>query len=429
MKNKISIHWFRRDLRLDDNRGLTKALNSEYPILPIFIFDIDILELLPEKDKRVSLIHDRLRDIKLALEDQYGSSLLVLFGEPSAIFSILMDRYQIQEVFTNEDYEPSARKRDEEIRSLLKQQKIKFHSCKDQVIFEKQEVVKKDKTPYLVYTAYMKSWKDRFQKMPPSLEAKSFDETNFLKTEALSFPELEVLGFEYGPYELPALYLDELHLNSYEATRDFPAKDGTSGISVSLRFGLISVRSMVKIALELKDVTFLNELIWREFFMQWLYHFPKAAKSPYKSEFEYFPWMNQKKMFRKWCEGKTGYPIVDAGMRQLNETGLMHNRVRMVVASFLCKHLLIDWRWGEAYFAQKLLDYDQSANVGNWQWVAGCGVDAAPYFRIFNPTEQIRKFDKDHEYIRKWVTDLDELTSPHPIVEHKEARLKALPSL
>jgi len=424
MQNTITIFWFRRDLRLTDNTGLFHALNSELPVLPIFIFDTSILSQLPADDARVNFIHNQLDRMQQQLSKS-GQSLAVFYGDPVAIFQKLINENKIATVYTNHDYEPSARKRDTAVYNLLKENDIAFKTAKDQVIFEKSEVVKDDGTPYVVYTPYSKKWKEQFYKTTvhhyPSetlLEAIASHDYPFLS--------LEAIGFQSSKITVSTFDVSEKLVENYEETRNFPAISGTSLLGPHLRFGSVSIREMVRLAAGFRNQTFLNELIWREFFMQILWHFPHTIHRSFKEKYDAIQWNNNEVLFQKWCEGKTGYPFVDAGMRELNATGHMHNRVRMIVASFLCKHLLIDWRWGETYFAQKLLDYEQSSNVGNWQWAAGSGVDAAPYFRIFNPTEQIKKFDKDLIYIKKWIPELGTEAYPLPIVDHKTARERCL---
>lgn len=426
IKQPVNIFWFRRDLRLDDNVGLFKALASEQKVLPIFIFDSEILENLPEDDARLTFIYDTLQEIRKSLQNNYGSSLALYYGKPLDIFQKLVASYAINTVFCNSDYEPYAKERDLEIRDFLKSEDIAFKSYKDQVIFEKDEVVKSDGKPYVVYTPYMKLWKATFK----NHKLENYPSETFLDNliKSLRLPNLSLKDIKFvrsnqkiKPYELTSDVLAD-----YETLRNFPAKDATSYIGPYLRFGTVSIRDVVKTAISAEDEIFLQELIWREFFMQILWHFPQTLTESFKPQYDRIDWRNNKKEFEKWCIGQTGYPLVDAGMRQLNETGFMHNRVRMVVASFLCKHLLIDWRWGEAYFAEKLHDYEMSSNVGNWQWAAGSGVDAVPYFRIFNPTTQIEKFDKDLKYIKKWVPEFQELTYASPIVDHKEARERCL---
>lgn len=426
MQKKINIFWFRRDLRLDDNIGLYEALKADYPVLPLFIFDTDILNNLPKRDARVTFIHETLQDMRKSLQDKYSSSVAIFHGKPKNVFKDLLQEYTIDAVYTNHDYEPYATKRDKEIKELLAKADIDFKTYKDQVIFEKDEVVKKDGSPYVVYTPYMRTWKDTFKTIDLSIFDTRPYFNNLIEHSRLANLSLADIGFEsskqaIAPYEVTPTLIQE-----YEDTRNFPAKDATSRLGPHLRFGTVSIRKMIKKAIAEENEIFWQELIWREFFMQILWHFPETSEAAFKSKYDRIEWRNNEAEFIAWCEGKTGYPLVDAGMRQLNATGFMHNRIRMLVGSFLCKHLLIDWRWGEAYFAEKLHDYEMASNVGNWQWVAGSGVDAAPYFRIFNPTSQIQKFDKNHEYIKKWVPDYQELTYPQPMVDHKMARERCL---
>jgi deoxyribodipyrimidine photo-lyase len=426
MKQKLNIFWFRRDLRLDDSKGFHEALKANLPVLPIFIFDTDILDKLPRDDARVTFIHDTLQNMRQTLQDKNGSSIAIYYGKPLEVYKQLITNYDIDTVYTNHDYEPYARERDAAITSLLSETNIQFKTFKDHVIFEKDEVVKKDGKPYMVYTPYMRIWKEKFK----TTDFKTFDTDIYFKNliQEIDLPNLSLseIGFEKSTQPIAAYKVTPTFIQTYEDTRNFPAQDSTSRLGPHLRFGTVSVRKMVAKAIAETNEIFWQELIWREFFMQILWHFPHTAKASFKPKYDRIEWRNNEDEFNKWCEGKTGYPFVDAGMRQLNETGFMHNRVRMLVGSFLCKHLLIDWRWGEAYFAEKLHDYDMSSNIGNWQWVAGCGVDAAPYFRIFNPTSQIQKFDKALDYIKKWVPDFQELTYPKPIVDHKIARERCL---
>ncbi len=427
MAQKVSIFWFRRDLRLDDNVGLLKSLKGENPVLPIFIFDKNILDHLPKDDARVTFIFKTLLNINQELQEKHKSSLAQFYGTPEEVFEDLIGKFDIQEVYANHDYEPYARKRDSEIRELLTKNNIEFLTFKDQVIFEKDEIVKNDGNPYVVYTPYKNKWKEVFD----SSKLKIHDTAPYLRNliRDINLPEvlLEKMGFVKSALKVPKFDSSASLIQNYEATRNFPSIDnGTSRLGPHLRFGTIGIRSIVQKAIAQKNEVFWSELIWREFFMQILWHYPHTKDKAFRPKYDRIEWRNNEIEFEQWKKGETGYPLVDAGMRQLNQTGYMHNRVRMVVASFLCKHLLIDWRWGEAYFAEKLLDYDMSANVGNWQWAAGSGVDAAPYFRIFNPTTQITKFDKKIAYINRWVTDLNELTYPHPIVDHKMARERCL---
>ena len=420
----MNVFWFRRDLRLDDNVGLFHALKEEQNVLPVFIFDEDILSQLPKDDYRVEFIHDLLSKIQLKLEAT-GKSLAIFHGKPIEIFKNLIAENKIQKVYTNHDYEPYARKRDKEIYEIFKTNNIEFKTCKDQVIFEKSEVTKDDGSPYVVYTPYSKKWKDNFSK----IKLQNYNSEDFLENIAIhSYPFLSLneIGFSNSAIKLSAFNTSAKIIDQYEETRNFPNIPGTSMVGAYLRFGAISIRKMVTEAFKSNNETYLKELIWREFFMQILWHFPHTINKSFREKYDAISWDNNEDLFKKWCDGKTGYPFVDAGMRELNATGHMHNRVRMIVASFLCKHLLIDWRWGETYFAQKLFDYEQASNVGNWQWAAGSGVDAAPYFRIFNPSEQIKKFDKDLKYIKKWIPELETKYYPEPIVEHKMARERCL---
>ncbi|WP_275315775.1 cryptochrome/photolyase family protein [Tenacibaculum bernardetii] len=420
MENKIAVFWFRRDLRLEDNVALHNALKSGGKILPVFIFDEEIIDNLRKDDARVSFIYQTLHKLDTELKKE-GSSLLIKKGNPLKIWESLIADYNITAVYINKDYEPYAIKRDQQVEAFLTSNNVDFYSYKDQVIFEKDEVVKNDGLPYTVYTPYKNKW---LQKFDADIDTKEFviNFSDFYHFTA-DFPTLKAIGFEESSIKVKPYNLSSL--SNYDEIRDFPFQDKTSYLSPYFRFGLVSVRKMVLYALK-TNATFLNELIWREFFMQVLFHFPKVVTNNFKQKYDAIPWRNNEEEFKKWCKGETGYPMVDAGMRQLNKTGYMHNRVRMVTAGFLCKHLLIDWRWGEAYFAEKLLDYELSANNGNWQWAAGTGCDAAPYFRVFNPESQLKKFDKDLEYIRKWIEDFDELTYPQPMVEHKLARERAI---
>jgi len=423
--DKISIFWFRRDLRLHDNKALFHALQSEEKILPIFIFDIDILEKIHKDDARISFIYSELKAMNKHLE-AHGTEIKMFYGNPKEVFKSLMKNYTIVKVFTNHDYEPYAIKRDLEIKEVVSTSKIDFQTYKDQVIFEKNEITKKDGKPYVVYTPYSKKWLEKYEtNKPENYPSEDLLDQLYKKTKSETLT-LSDIGFIETSIPIKNYIFNSRIINEYEETRNFPALDNTSKLGPHLRFGTVSVRQMVSRANAYENKIFLKELIWREFFMQILWHFPETHKNSFKSKYDRIIWRNNEKEFKKWCEGNTGYPMVDAGMRQLNKTGFMHNRVRMLVGSFLCKHLLIDWRWGEAYFAEKLHDYEMSSNVGNWQWVAGTGVDASPYFRIFNPTSQIQKFDKELKYIKKWVPDFQEITYPSPMVEHKFARERCL---
>lgn len=420
-KQTVTFFWFRRDLRLEDNVGLFHALQSKYPVIALFIFDDAILDSLPKNDARVGFIHESLSKFNTQL-NEIGSSLLVKKGKNQDIWQELITEFDIKEVFFNKDYEPYAIQRDEAICQLLETNKSIAYSFKDQVVFEEKEIVKADGLPYTVYTPYKNKWLEKYKTMAPVPEYNTAAVFfNFFKNN-FPFPTLEQIGFEESPIKVKPCNLTQIA--HYHETRDFPAVDSTSYLSPHLRFGTVSIRKLVNWAARKNDV-FLSELIWREFFMQILFSFPKVMTQNFKSAYDGIQWRNNEEDFNRWCTGTTGYPMVDAGMRQLNETGYMHNRVRMVVASFLCKHLLIQWQWGEAYFAEKLLDYDLAANVGNWQWAAGTGCDAAPYFRVFNPDIQLKKFDEKGIYIRTWIPEFD-LGYGEPMVDHAMARDRAI---
>lgn len=426
MKQEVNIMWFRRDLRLEDNAALYHALKSGKPVVPLFIFDTNILDDLEDKkDRRVSFIYHAIARMQQQLVKK-GASMEVYYGTPEKVFSRLLEKYAVAKVFTNHDDEQYALDRDEAIRVLLQQQGATWHSYKDQVIFERDEVVKDDGSAYTVYTPYSKKWKARLTDFYLQAYPTHPYFAHFFRQEPQAMPALESLGFEPAGGSFPSPVVDDALLLHYREQRDFPGIRGTSHLGVHLRFGTISVRALASKARDISE-TFLNELIWREFYHMILWHFPHVRQGhAFRREYDAIPWRNNEQEFEQWCKGQTGYPIVDAGMRELNATGFMHNRVRMITASFLTKHLLVDWRWGEAYFAQKLLDYDFAANNGGWQWAAGCGCDAAPYFRIFNPALQTQRFDKQLTYIRKWVPELDSRSYPPPMVNHAIARKRAL---
>ena len=419
-----AIFWFRRDLRLYDNHGLFKILKNYKNVLPIFIFDSEILDKLPKDDARVNFIHNQLKSLNDSLEK--NQKINTYYGRPVQIFKKLISDFPIEFVYTNHDYEPYAIARDEAVKSLLNEKSIGFKSFKDQVIFERNEVTKDDGMPYKVYTPYSKKWLGAFTEKCIEVYPSEDLLKHLSKMNLNQWVTLDAMGFTTSKLKIAPFKMDKQLINLYEERRNIPSVAGTSRLGPHLRFGTISIRSVVKKALKSSNITFLKELIWREFFMQILWHFPYTVTKSFKPQYEAIQWRNNKEEFEKWCQGETGYPLVDAGMRELNQTGFMHNRVRMLVGSFLCKHLLIDWRWGEAYFAQKLHDFELSSNISNWQWVAGCGVDAVPYFRIFNPTTQIAKFDKDHLYIKKWVPEYQEFNYVKPIVDHKFARERCL---
>ncbi|HET6253039.1 MAG TPA: deoxyribodipyrimidine photo-lyase [Puia sp.] len=426
MGSKVVIFWFRRDLRLEDNAGLHYALKTGGPVLPLFVYDRNILDGLDNKaDRRVEFIQAALVHLQQRLV-QAGSSLEVRDGRPVEVFEQLLFELEIAEVWTNGDYEPYARERDEAVKKLLAEKGIPFHSLKDQVVFEKNEVVKDDGDPYTIYTPYSRRWlanlDDRhLAPFPVACYIK-----NFVQRRPVDVPSLEALGFARTGGPFPRNVMGAGVLGGYTNIRDQPAVIGTSRMGVHLRFGTVSIRDLARRA-RAESATYLRELIWRDFFQMILWHFPAVGKGrAFKPVYDLIRWRNNEQEFGKWCEGKTGYPLVDAGMRELNATGFMHNRARMVAASFLTKHLLIDWRWGEAYFAEKLLDFDLAANNGNWQWAAGCGCDAAPYFRVFNPVLQAQRFDPEGLYVRMWVPELGRGAYPKPIVEHEMARRRAL---
>ncbi|RME94460.1 MAG: deoxyribodipyrimidine photo-lyase [Bacteroidetes bacterium] len=435
--SKVSIFWFRRDLRLHDNAGLYHALKGPNPVLPLFIFDRHILDKLEEReDARVNFIHDTIGELRSALH-AHGSSMIVRYGKPEEVWPELLQEYEIAAVYTNRDYEPYAKERDAKVKELLEDQGVGFHSYKDQVIFEGLEVEKKSGGAYTVFTPYSRMWKDKLASrmdVDQAGEAVSYylkpypNEdyyANFYATQELPWPSLEDMDFRPSSIPIPDKTVSRGLIRRYDQTRNFPALNGTSRLGIHFRFGTISIRQKARAAQELNE-TFLNELIWRDFYAQILDNYPHVATRSFRPEYDFIEWRNNEEEFAAWCEGRTGYPMVDAGMRQLNATGYMHNRVRMITASFLTKHLLIDWRWGEAYFAKKLLDFDLASNNGGWQWAAGSGTDAAPYFRIFNPASQQAKFDKDYEYVKQWVPEFGTDDYPAPIVDHKVARERCL---
>lgn len=421
---KITLCWFRRDLRTDDHTALFYALQQEKEVLPLFIFDKNILEHLEEKaDARVQFIHRKINELKSFFE-QKGSSLLIKYGRPEEVYADLLSEFDIQGVYTNRDYEPYAKERDEKIEAMLKTKNISLLSFKDQVIFEPGEILNGSGEFYKVFTPFSKNWLEKFKqtKIHPLSEP---NWKNLVNTQPLPGISLEEMGFQPSPIEIPSAVADQDIIRHYDETRNFPAQRGTTRLGIHLRFGTISVRKLAQIASQLND-TYLNELIWREFYMMILAYNPQVVDKAFKPAYDRIPWRNNVQEYKAWCEGKTGFPIVDAGMRELNATGYMHNRVRMIVASFLTKHLLIDWRWGEAYFAKKLLDFELASNNGGWQWAAGTGTDAQPYFRVFNPDSQTEKFDKDLRYIKKWIPELGTNSYPKPIVDHKFARTRAI---
>lgn len=423
---EVSIFWFRRDLRLDDNAGLWKALKNGHPVVPIFIFDANILNQLEDKqDARVTFLHQRIEVLNRKL-NAYNSCLKVFYGTPLDTFSALINEYSVQSVFYNRDYEPYAIKRDKAVYELLSKNSIAVVGSKDHVIFEKNEIVKADGTPYLVFSPYGKAWRKKLSAYHYKAYPTQDYFSNFLEEEKTSIPTLSAMGFTPTNQRLPRAEINLDTIRRYDKTRNFPGiEDGTTRLGLHLRFGSVSIRKLLNKSVTLND-TFVNELIWRDFFQMALFHFPESREKAIKPKYDRIPWETNMEHFEAWCMGQTGYPMVDAGMRELNTTGYMHNRVRMIVASFLTKHLLIDWRLGERYFAQKLLDFDLASNIGGWQWASGSGLDAAPYFRVFNPSSQLEKFDKELKYVSKWVPEYGTEKYPKPIVEHKWARERCL---
>jgi len=424
MNSPVNIFWFRRDLRLNDNHGLFEALRSGLPVLPVFIFDSTILEKLPEDDLRVAFIYNRINTLNKQLE-KFNRKIAVYHGKPAAVFKDIISKYSINAVYTNHDYEPYATERDKAVQHILKGAGITFNTFKDQVLFEAGEIQKPDGTPYVVFTPYSKKWIEKMNaEGVDHYNSESLPENLWEKTPS-TIPTPAQMGFNFPRKQVIDPEIPSELVKNYAESRNFPDQDKTTRLGVHLRFGTISVRECINEGRK-HSPAWLNELIWREFFMQILAHFPKVVNNAFKSDYDRILWANNEDHFKSWCEGMTGYPLVDAGMRELKHTGFMHNRVRMVVASFLTKHLLIDWRWGEAWFAEKLMDFELSSNNGNWQWAAGSGCDAAPYFRIFNPYEQAKKFDKNEIYIRRWVPEYGTSAYPLPVVDHQTARTRCL---
>lgn len=422
---KLALIWLRRDLRLEDHTAIDRALALGYRLQFIFIFDTEILGRLKEKaDARVDFIHQVLHDLNGRIA-KLGGSLHVAHGRPHLIWPDLIEEFKPSQVFWCKDYEPQAISRDVKISELLLKKGVSFEALKDQVIFEENDVVKDDGTPYTVFTPYKKKWLKALK--PSSYRSFTYKlkSGDILPSQPRRLPSLSELGFKKTKIQFHSPTLDKKKISSYDENRDFPAVDGTTHLGIHFRFGTISVREAVRFALQHNEV-WLSELIWREFFMQILFHFPHVENSSFRPQYDAIPWRNREDELEAWKQGKTGFPIVDAGMRELNETGSMHNRVRMIAASFLVKDLLIDWRLGERYFAEKLLDYDLAANNGNWQWVAGTGCDAAPYFRVFSPEQQTKKFDPENRYIEKWIPELKTSKYPEPIVDHSSARIRAV---
>ena len=424
-KQSISIFWFRRDLRLFDNKGLYHALNENENVVPLFIFDTDITDSLPENDARVEFIYESIGQMQNALRQRHRN-MLVYKGKPLEIFKKLIEKYHLESVYCNKDHEPYGIERDGKIGKFLDSENIEFHSYLDHLLFEKDEVLKNDGTPYHVFSPYGRKCREVLTNNHLKSYPSEDHLTGFVSLEEdVKFPDLKDIGFKPSAIEFPEKDNKDSIIQTYDKTRDYPARKGTTRLGIHLRFGTISIRQLAKKALEDND-TYFNELLWREFYAMILWYYPKVVNKSFKPEYDNIEWVNDKQQFECWKEGKTGYPMVDAGMRQLAKTGYMHNRVRMVTASFLTKHLLIDWRWGEAWFAEKLLDFELSSNNGGWQWSAGSGCDAAPYFRIFNPESQQKKFDPENTYVKNWIPELDSGKYPEPMVNHKEARERCL---
>lgn len=436
----VNIFWFRRDLRLTDNHALWEALNSGKKVLPIFIFDDNILRKLKEDDRRVTYIHEQVTRLDSELRSK-GSLLMVMTGSPVDIFRKLPDEFEIESVFTNRDYEPYAVERDTTVSEILALNGCKLLTFGDQLIFEPGEVIKPDGTPYTVFTPFSKKWLELFRQkgltqyvseklmdnLLPSEEIAMHSKVNDNSgvVDQFNIPSIDELGFQVSVIPYPVCKLDAEKVINYARTRDIPSLDSTTRIGLCLRFGTISIRECVAFATRYSE-SWLNELVWREFFMHILAHYPLVVDNAFRPKYDNIRWINNEDMFQHWCNGTTGYPMVDAGMRELKATGFMHNRVRMVTASFLVKHLLIDWRWGEAWFAEHLLDFELSSNNGNWQWAAGSGCDAAPYFRIFNPQRQQERFDPEFMYIKKWVPEFGTDEYPEPVIDHDFARRRCI---
>ena len=432
---KICLFWFRRDLRLHDNAGLTAALASGLPVLPLFIYDKDILDHLPAQgDARLTFIHDEVE--KLAAQTEAaGGTFLARYGAPLAVLEQLVQEFEVAAVHTNEDYEPYATARDSAVGQMLQKYGVEFLLYKDQVIFAKDEIMTKSGTVPKVFGAYLKAYTAKLtdEILLPYGSTGDFKKQNLHHAPATQTgpgPTLESMGFArreqyFTPVKLPAARI----VRNYHNTRNTPANEhGTTRESLNLRFGTLSVREVLRQAKALNQ-KLLAEIIWRDFFMMLLWHFPNTASESYDPKMRHIAYRNNEDEFRAWCEGRTGYPLVDAGMRELNATGYMPNRVRMTVAGFLTKHLFIDWRWGERYFADKLLDYDQANNVGNWQWMAGTGAISAPWFRVYSPDSQAEKVDPDMTYVKRWVPEVGTSKYPAPIVEHKFGRERAVEAI
>lgn len=423
--NEVVVFWFRRDLRLRDNRGLYRALSSGYKVLPVFIFDSHILKKLERDDARITFICGALAIINSELKSN-GSSLLTFHGTPESFFSELPPQFRIKAVYANIDYERYAVDRDQKVGNILKSKGIPLHLFSDQLIMEPGTVIKQDGDPYTVFTPFSRRWLSLFSAGLIEEEPSDKLAGNFAGHPlTLVDPTPESIGFKRSGITVKPYNLSHDTINLYGTRRDFPALEGTTHLGPHLRFGTIGIREVMRSSSN-KSTVFTTELIWREFFMHILWHFPHVEERSFRSKYDNIEWINNEGHFERWCNGLTGYPMVDAGMRELAATGYMHNRVRMITASFLVKHLLCDWRWGEAWFASRLLDFELSSNNGNWQWAAGTGCDAAPWFRIFSPDAQQKKFDPKGSYIGRWVPEYGTPGYSSPIVNHSEARERAL---
>ena len=464
--NQNTIIWFRRDLRLYDNAALFYALKDSNQVFPVFIFDTKILSKLKnKKDRRIEFILRSLTEIKKTLNEN-GSDLIVEMGDPEFLIPKLIKEYKCNSLYINRDYEKFAQDRDQTISKFLLNQKVTTFTFKDQVLFESDEILTQSNNPYTVFTPYKNNHLRRLNEQGIELYDCENHKDNFAKFTSKALPALKELGFEKTNLEdldLPTgtsggkNLLEKFYKNikSYSTNRNFPSIRGVSYLSVHNRFGTLSIRHLAKLAIEADNdgaLTWLSELIWRDFYFQIIANFPQVSeKKSFKSQFENLKFENDEKKFEAWKNGLTGFPIIDAAMKQINQTGYMHNRLRMIVSSFLVKDLLIDWRWGEKYFEDNLIDFDFSANNGGWQWAASTGCDSQPYFRIFNPVLQSEKFDKDGSFIKKYIPQLTPLSVkeihqpwvyfeknrdafpiklgidyPFPIVDHKEQRDMAL---
>ncbi len=430
MSEPLSIVWLRRDLRLHDNAALYYALKSGRPVLVVFVFDRLILDVLEDRrDRRVEFIYKEIHKLQDQLTGM-GSSLIARYGRPIDVLKSIIEEYNVAEVFTNHDYELYAKERDAVVKAMLAERGIGFQTSKDQAIFDLDEVMTGAGKPYTIFGAYSRNWVGKLNEFYLKSYPTEKYFANFYKTSPPPGPErgiptLGEMNFEPLGENYPVPAVDEAFLWEYEKMRDYPARTGTSELGIHLRFGTISIRDLVRQARAISE-RFMTELAWRDFYFQILEHFPHVEKHAFRRQYEHLPFLNQPEDIERWKTGQTGYPFVDAGMRQLNQTGWMHNRARLITASFCVKHLLIDWRIGENYFGAKLRDYDLAANIGNWQWVAGTGNDPAPYFRVFSPDTQMKKFDPKLEYVRKWVPEYGTPDYVKPMIDHDFARQRAV---